>query len=126
MVYLPQMIDGNTWSATVVIDKQSGTVMHIDTEGRYLNKDIDLTINVTPGSVSISNISVTANPTISFDSSTGIVTASVSASESIEGTITSGFVSSGSSSGTASIFGSATYTIPTATVAETLAYLGIT
>lgn len=119
------MIDGDTWHDTIVINKQSGTVVNIATGEKYVDKPIALTLNVQPGSVSISNVSVTANPTISFDSSTGVVTASVSASENIGGTVSAGFVSGSSVSGTANVSGSSTYTLPIATIAETKAYLGI-
>lgn len=120
------MVDGDSWHDTITISKQSGTVVNIATGAKYVAKPIALTLNVQPGSVSISNVSVTANPTISFDSTTGVVTASVNSSENISGTISPGFVSGSSASGTASISGSSTYTVPIATIAETRAYLGIT
>ncbi len=120
------MVDGDSWHDTITISKQSGTVVNIATGEKYVAKPIALTLNVQPGSVSISNVSATANPTISFDSTTGVITASVSSSENISGTISPGFVSGSSVSGTANISGSSTYTVPIATVAETRAYLGIT
>lgn len=123
---MSELVDGTTYLYdTITIDKQSGTVVTFDTDGKYIPKDIKLTLNVQSGSVSISNVSVTANPTISFNDETGVVTASISTSENISGTISSGFVSSGSTSGTASISGYSTYTIPIATINETKAYLGI-
>lgn len=122
---MPSLVNGDTLYDTITIDKQSGTVIRFGTDGKYLEKDIKLTLNVQSGSVSVSNVSVTANPTISFNANTGVVTATNSATESIGATISPGFVSSGSTSGTATISGSSTYTVPIATISETRAYLGI-
>lgn len=122
---MPSLINGDTLYDTITIDKQSGTVVRLGTDGKYLEKDIKLTLNVQSGSVSVSNVNVTANPTISFNANTGVVTATNSATESIGATISPGFVSSGSTSGTATISGSSTYTVPIATISETRAYLGI-
>lgn len=120
------LINGDTLYDSITIDKQSGTIVTLGTGEKYIEKNIQLTLNVQSGSVSISDASVTVNPTISFNSETGVITATNSASESIRASITPGFVSAGSASGTASISGSSTFTIPIASISETRAYLGIT
>lgn len=122
---MPSLINGDTLHDTITIDKASGTVIRMDTDGKYLEKDIKLTLNVQSGSVSVPNVSVTTNPTISFDANTGVVTATNSASETISATVSTGFVGGGTISGTATISGSSTHTVPIASVSETMAYLGI-
>lgn len=119
------LINGDTLHDTITIDKQSGTVVTLGTSEKYLEKNIRLTLDVQPGSVSVSNVNVSLNPSISFNSETGVITATNSGSQAINASISSGFVSSGSTSGTASINGSSTYTVPIATISETRAYLGI-
>lgn len=119
------LINGDTLHDSITIDKQSGTIVTLGTSEKYIKKNIQLTLNVQSGSVSIADVPVTANPTISFDTETGVVTAINSTTESIGATISPGFVSAGSASGTASISGSSTYTIPIASISETKAYLGI-
>lgn len=122
---MPTLINGDTLHDSITINKQSGTVVTLGTSEKYIEKDIQLTLNVQSGNVAISNVSISANPTISFNAETGVVTAINSTSESIGATITPGFVSAGSVSGTASISGSSTYIVPIATVSETRSYLGI-
>ena len=119
------LINGDTLHDTITIDKQSGTVVTLGTREKYLEKNIRLTLDVQAGSVSVQNVNVSLNPAITFNSETGVVTATNSGSQAINASISSGFVTSGSTSGTASIGGSSTYTVPIATIAETKAYLGI-
>lgn len=59
------------------------------------------------GSATTPATSITANPTISVDSSTGEISASVSASQSVTPTVSAGYVSSGTA-GTVSVSGSKT------------------
>lgn len=119
------LINGDTLHDTITIGKQSGTVVTLGTSEKYLEKNIRLTLDVQPGSVSVPNVNVNLNPSIVFNSETGVITATNSGSQTINASISSGFVSSGSASGTASISGSSTYTVPIATISETRAYLGI-
>ena len=63
--------------------------------------------SVASGSAATPATSITANPSISVDSSTGLITASVSASKSITPTVSPGYVSTGTA-GTATVSGSAT------------------
>lgn len=119
------LINGDTLHDTITITKQSGTVVTLGTGANYIDKNIRLTLNVQSGSVAVPDISVTTNPAIAFNAETGVVTAINSASETINAMISPGFVSSGSASGTATIDGSSTFTVPIASVAETQAYLGI-
>lgn len=120
---MPNLINGDTLHDSITIDKQSGTVVVLGTNKKYIEKNIQLTLNVQGGSASTPATSITANPTITV-SDTGLVTATASASSSITPSVTSGYVSSGTA-GTVSVSGSSTYQVPVATVAETKAHLGI-
>ena len=76
---------------------------------------------VASGSATTPATSITANPTISVNSSTGVISASVSASESVTPTVSAGYVSSGTA-GTISVSGSNTSALSTqagATVSPT-------
>ena len=70
-----------------------------------------VTVTITSGSASTPATTITANPTISIDSS-GMITASVSASQSITPTVSAGYISSGTS-GTVSVSGSGTHQLTT-------------
>lgn len=67
---------------------------------------------VANGSASTPATSITATPTISVNSSTGLITASVSASQSVTPTVSAGYVSSGTA-GTVSVSGSDTQQLTT-------------
>lgn len=75
------------------------------------------TANVAAGSASTPATTITANPTISV-SSGGLITASVSASQSVTPTVNAGYVSSGTA-GTVSVSGSNTSQL-TAQAAQTI------
>lgn len=117
------LINGDTLHDTLVINKQSGTVVTLGTSEKYLEKNIRLTLNVQAGSAETPATSITANPTITV-SDTGLVTASYSASQSVTPSISAGYISAGTA-GTVNVSGSNTYQLPVATVSETRAYLGI-
>lgn len=68
--------------------------------------------SVASGSATTPATSITATPTISVDSSTGVITASVSTSQSVTPTVSAGYVSSGTS-GTVSVSGSDTESLTT-------------
>ena len=63
--------------------------------------------SVASGSATTPATSITATPTISVNSSTGLITASVSASQGVTPTVSAGYVSSGTS-GTITVSGSET------------------
>lgn len=106
------MNNGTKWNDTVTIGKQSGTKVTIDTDGKYIEKDIELTINVQAGCAATPNTTITANPTLSVNSSTGVVTANVSATESVSPTVSAGYISTGSA-GTMTVSGSNTLSLTT-------------
>ena len=91
-----------------------------NTSDRYLN--IGTGFNSTSGYYKISGVAngsattpaktITANPGISVNSSTGVITASVSGSSSITPTVSAGYVSSGTA-GTVSVSGSSTLSLTT-------------
>lgn len=70
------------------------------------------TKSVASGSATTPATSITANPTISVNSSTGVITASVSGSKSVTPTVSAGYVSSGTA-GTVSVSGSDTESLST-------------
>lgn len=70
------------------------------------------TKSVASGSATTPATSITANPTISVNSSTGLVTATVSGSKSVTPTVSAGYVSSGTA-GTVSVSGSNTSQLTT-------------
>ena len=73
---------------------------------------------VSSGSASTPATTITANPTISVNSSTGLITATASASESVTPSVTEGYVSSGTA-GTVTVSGSNTSQLTTK-AAETI------
>ena len=81
------------------------------TNGKKMNDDVTVGA-VQAGSASTPATSITANPSLSFNSNTGVVSANVSASESVTPTVSEGYVSSGTA-GTVSVSGFANMAIPT-------------
>lgn len=67
---------------------------------------------VTQGSATTPATTITANPTISVNASTGVITASVSGSQSITPTVVAGYVSQGTA-GTVTVTGSRTSNLTT-------------
>lgn len=120
---MPTLINEDTLHDTITITKQSGTTVTFEASGKYIEKDIELTLNVKAGSASVPNTTLTSNPSITM-SNTGLVTASNGNTFYLLPNIKAGYVSSGSV-GSLSVTGSSTYQIPVATIAETKAYLGI-
>ena len=106
------MNNGTSWNDAVTINKQSGTKITLDTDGKYVAKDIELTINVQAGSAVTPNTTITAEPTLSIDSSTGIITANINTMQSVSPTVSAGYVSIGSA-GTMTVSGSKTLSLTT-------------
>lgn len=106
------MNNGVAWNDAIVVNKQEGTNVTLDTNNKFVDKDIQLTINVKAGSATTPNTSITANPTLSLNSSTGVVTGAVNATQNVSPTISAGFVSIGSA-GTVTINGSQTLQLST-------------
>lgn len=117
------LINGDTLNDTITISKQSGTVVTFDTDGKYIPKDIQMTLNVSGGSATTPAATITTNPTITV-SDTGLITASYSGSASVTPTVSAGYVSTGTA-GTVSVSGSNTYQLSHATVAEIETYFGL-
>ncbi len=67
------MIDGSTsWEGTIAVSKQSGTKVTLDTDKKYIAKDIELTINVQGGAYSAdssSSSNSTVTPSVVLDNS---------------------------------------------------------
>ena len=71
-----------------------------------------VTKSVQSGSVSVPSTSITANPSLTITQNTGMIESSVSASQSIDPSVSEGYVTSGAS-GTVSVSGSNHYDLPT-------------
>ena len=106
------MINGTTLYDTITVDKQNGTKVKLDTDKKYIEKDIELTINVQGGSASTPNTSITATPALSINSGTGVVTGAVSKTQSVTPTVSAGFVSTGTA-GNVTVSGSNTLQLTT-------------
>ena len=78
----------------------------MNTDGKYINKDITLTLNVAGGSAKTPATTITATPTISVNSS-GLITASNNKTQNVTPTVSAGYVSSGTA-GTITVNGSNT------------------
>ena len=72
----------------------------------------DATKTIASGSATTPATTITANPSISVNSSTGVITATVSGSQSVTPTVSAGYVSSGTS-GTITVSGSNTSNLTT-------------
>lgn len=85
----------------------------IDFEGVLADGYLPVTVESMPvGSATTPAKTITANPTFSLNSSTGMVTANVTGSSSVTPTVSAGYVSSGTA-GTISVSGSSTYSLTT-------------
>ena len=72
----------------------------------------DATKTIASGSATTPSTSITANPTISVNRTTGLITATVSGSKSVTPTVSAGYISSGTA-GTVSVTGSNTSQLST-------------
>lgn len=101
---------GFTSKATI---GRSTSAQYINIPTGYNAAGVYYTISATPnGSATTPATSITANPTISVDTTTGKITASVSGSKSVTPTVSTGYVSAGTA-GTVSVSGSATSDLST-------------
>lgn len=95
---------------TITSLSDSGTEV-LETSGTYLTDDITVAYTRTNGSATTPATTITANPTISVNNS-GLITASVSKSQSVTPTVSAGYVSSGTA-GTITVSGSNTSQLTT-------------
>ncbi len=95
-----------TYKGSSIATMSASGTKTLETEGKYCEDDITVTYTKTAGSATTPATTITANPTISV-SSGGLITASVSASQSVTPTVSAGYVSSGTA-GTVSVSGSNT------------------
>lgn len=119
MAYLS--VKNGNYDQTLTLSKNNiGITLPI--AGKYINKNINLTVNAPAASVGIAaDATVTATPTITVDPTTGIVTAEVNTTEVITPVVSSaGWVSanSGISGGNVTIEGSSTYDLTLRTSAD--------
>ena len=114
--------DGSVWQdgqGFVNLDDDPGT--HVEVEQLNVTSSGTHTaptgyayspVVVPSGSATTPSTSITANPSISVNSSTGVITATTSTSKSVTPTVSSGYVTSGTS-GTVSVSGSNTSQLST-------------
>ena len=103
--YVGSSIDRNDSNDMMISENNPPTVLA--PAGYYA---ADARMDVPSGSATTPATSITANPTISVSSS-GLITASVSGSQSVTPTVSRGWVASGTA-GTVSVSGSATSQLP--------------
>lgn len=121
------LINDTNLVGVITLSKKTGTTVSLDTDKKYLEKDIVLTLNVEGGSATTPATTITANPTISVNSS-GLITATTSKTQSVTPTVNAGWVGSGTA-GTITVSGSntsqlatqATQTITPGTTNQTIA-----
>lgn len=95
-----------------VTDKTVTSASMLDGVTSLKNDGTSITGTIANGSATTPATSITANPTISVNSSTGVITASVSATQSITPTVSAGYVASGTA-GTVTVSGSNTSNLTT-------------
>lgn len=120
-----KMLSGNTAYANGVkytgsITSKSSTDLTVSGDtvtvpAGYYESSVSASIDA--GSATTPATTITANPSISVDNATGVVTATVSGSQSITPTVSAGYVASGTA-GTVSVSGSNTSQLTTSSVAE--------
>lgn len=145
---MPTLTDNTNLTGTITLSKATGTKVTLDTDKKYLTKDIELTINapttsatvsgatvsygegwITEGSKTVATGSATAPATISGTSatvSTGTNTLTLTKSISVTPSVTAGYVSSGTAGNssvslTASVTTKAAATITPGTTDQTIA-----
>ena len=106
-------ITGGTVTGTAVTVSASELVSGTKTISASGTTDVTnyASASVAAGSATTPTTTITANPTISVNSSTGLITASISGSQSVTPTVSTGYVSSGTA-GTVSVSGSNTRQMP--------------
>lgn len=100
-----------TYKGSSIATMSASGTKTLETEGKYCEDDILITYTKLSGSATTPATTITANPTISV-SSGGLITASVSGSQSVTPTVSAGYVSSGTA-GTVSVSGSNTSQLTT-------------
>lgn len=110
--------DGTKYTGTIATKTSSNLTVSGDTvtapAGYYAS---NASASVAAGSATTPATTITANPTMTVASATGVVTGTVSASKSITPTVSAGYVSSGTA-GTVSASGSGTLQLDTSSVSE--------
>ena len=95
--------DATGWHGNFSMGNQSQTI-NLDVGNQYVDAPIELIFTAQSGSATTPATTITANPTISVDS-TGKITATASASQNVTPTISTGWVASGTA-GTITVSGS--------------------
>ena len=90
----------------------NGATKTLNTSGTWVEDDIEIVDTTTSGSATTPTTTITANPSINVNNSTGLITATVSGSQSITPIVSAGYVSAGTA-GTVSVSGSNTSQLTT-------------
>lgn len=107
------LINGATaLNDTITINKKNNTLITLQTAAKYVEKNVQLTVNVIEGTATTPTTSITANPSLEINSSTGVVTGTVSTSQNVIPTVTEGYIINGTA-GTISVSGSDTLSLTT-------------
>lgn len=117
------MIDIKYGSQSLALPESStDKVIKLETAKKYLTDN--LYIDVAIGSATTPATTITAAPTLTLDTTTGIITGNVSKTQSITPTVVAGYITNGTA-GTITVSGNDTYQVPlydeTAVINETIA-----
>ena len=100
------------WDVEYTADSSGTVTKTMDTAETILDRDIKVTVTIPSGSAATPATTITSNPTISVNSSTGVITASNSKTQDVTPTVSAGYVTGGTS-GTITVSGSNTSNLTT-------------
>lgn len=100
------------WDVEYTADSSGTVTKTMDTAETILDRDIKVSVTIPGGSATTPATTITSNPTISVNSSTGVITASNSKTQDVTPTVSAGFVTSGTA-GTITVSGSNTSNLTT-------------
>lgn len=99
------------WNLSVASYAGQTYTKTLKTAGKYVDKDIDISITIKGGSATTPATTITANPTVTIDAS-GLITATASKTQNVTPTVVAGYVASGTA-GTITVDGEGTLQLPT-------------
>ena len=100
------------WDVEYTADSSGTVTKTMDTAETIMDRDIKVSVTIPSGSAATPATTITSNPTISVNSSTGVITASNSKTQDVTPTVSAGYVTGGTS-GTITVSGSNTSNLTT-------------
>lgn len=101
---------GGKWNLSVSNFAGQTFTKTLKTAGKYVDKDIDITVQIKGGSATTPATTITAAPTVTIDSD-GLITAVNSKTQNVTPSVVAGYISSGTA-GTITVNGSGTLQLP--------------